>query len=90
VCFSPALRKNGVLISPKSPDLTAPDNALWGFIKERVSKMQYHTTEVLQAAIKEAFTQMTTDYLRKTSVRTWHRIQLCYDNEGLHANVLNS
>jgi hypothetical protein len=32
---------------PRSPDLTTSDNALWWFIKERVSKMQYHTTEVL-------------------------------------------
>jgi hypothetical protein len=32
--------------TPRSPDLTS-DNALWGLIKERVSKMQYRTTEVL-------------------------------------------
>jgi hypothetical protein len=35
---------------PRSPDLTAPDNALWGFIKESVNKMRYRTTEVLRAA----------------------------------------
>jgi hypothetical protein len=35
---------------PGSPNLTAPDNALWGFIKERVSKMRYRITEVLRAA----------------------------------------
>jgi hypothetical protein len=74
----------------RSPDLTTPDNALWGFIKERVSKMRYRTTEVLRVAIKEAFTHVTLDYLRKTSARTWRRIQLCYDNEGLHSDVLNS
>jgi hypothetical protein len=75
---------------PRSPDLTTPDNALWGFIKERVSKMQYCTREVLQAAVEEAFTHVTTDYLCKTSARTWHRIQQCYDNESLHTDVLNS
>jgi hypothetical protein len=75
---------------PRSPNLTTPDNALWGFIKERVSKMRYGITEVLRAAVKEAFTHMTPDYLRKTSAGTWRRIQLCYDNEGLHSNVLNS
>jgi hypothetical protein len=52
--------------------------------------MQYHTTEVLWAAVEEAFPHVTLDYLRKTSARTWRRIQLCYDNEGLHTDVLNS
>jgi hypothetical protein len=35
---------------PRSPNLTTPDNALWGFIKERVSKMPYRTAEVLPTA----------------------------------------
>jgi hypothetical protein len=48
---------------PRSPDLTTPDTAFWGFIKERVSKMWYHRTEVLWAAVEEAFTHMTPDYL---------------------------
>jgi hypothetical protein len=75
---------------PRSPNLTTPDNAPWRFIKESVNKMQYCTTEVLWAAVEEAFTHVTPDYLRKTSARTWHRFQLCYDNEGLHTDVLNS
>jgi hypothetical protein len=50
----------------------------------------YCTTEVLWAAVEEAFTHVAPDYLRKTSARTWRRIQLCYDNEGLHTDVLNS
>jgi hypothetical protein len=76
--------------APRSPNLTTPDSALWGFIKERVSKMQYHTTEVLRAAVEEAFTRVTQDYLHKISARTWRRIQLCCDSEGLRTNVLNS
>jgi hypothetical protein len=75
---------------PRSTDLTTPDNAFWGFITERVSKMQYRITEVLRAAVGEAFTHVTPDYLRKTSARTWRRIQLCYDNEDLRTDVLNS
>jgi hypothetical protein len=75
---------------PGSPNLTTPGIALSGFIKERVSKMWHRTTEVLRASVEEAFTYVTLDYLCKTSARTWHRIQLCYDNEGLHTDVLNS
>jgi hypothetical protein len=52
--------------------------------------MRYRATEVLQAAVEEAFTHVTLDYLRKTFARTWRRIQLCYDNEGFHTDVLNS
>jgi hypothetical protein len=48
---------------PRSPDLATPDIALWGFIKERVNKMPYGTTEVLQAAVEEAFTHVSPDYL---------------------------
>jgi hypothetical protein len=73
----------------RSPDLTPTDNALWGFIKERVSKMLNRTTEVLRAAVEEAFIHVT-GLSAQTSARTWHRIQLCYDNEGLHTDVLNS
>jgi hypothetical protein len=74
----------------RTPNLITSDTALWGFIKERVSKMRYCTTEVLQAAVEEAYTHATPDYLCKTSAKTWHRIQLCYDNDGLHTDVLNS
>jgi hypothetical protein len=49
--------------SPRNPDLTTPDSALWGFIKERVNKMRYRTTEVLWAAVEEAFTHVILDYL---------------------------
>jgi hypothetical protein len=55
---------------PRSPYLTTPDNALWGFIKERVSKMRYRTIEVLRAAVEEAFTHLTPDYLGITSARS--------------------
>jgi hypothetical protein len=63
---------------------------LFGDSTRRVSKMQYRTTEVLRAAVEEAFTHVTPDYLHKTSARIWRRIQLCYDNEGLYTDVLNS
>jgi hypothetical protein len=63
---------------------------VWGFIKDRVSKMWYITREVLRTAVKETFTHVNPDYLCKTSARTWRKIQLCYNSEGLHTEVLNS
>jgi hypothetical protein len=52
--------------------------------------MQYRAREVLRPAVEETFTHVNPDYLRKTSARTWGKIQLCYDNKGLHTDVLNS
>ena len=75
---------------PRSPDLTTPDNALWGFIKEQVRNTRYHTTQELRAAVEYAFTLVTPEYLRKTSARKWHRIQMCYDMDGVHTDVFDS
>ena len=75
---------------PRSPDLTTPDNALWGFIKEQVRNTRYHTTQELRAAVEYAFTLVTPEYLRKTSARTWRRIQMSYDLDGVHTDVLDS
>jgi hypothetical protein len=70
---------------PRSPDLTTPDNALWGFIKERLGKMRCRTTSVTGSCLRSLHWCDP-----GLSARTWCRIQLCYDNEGLHTNVLNS
>jgi Mlc titration factor MtfA (ptsG expression regulator) len=51
--------------------------------------MRYCTTEVLRAAVTEAFTH-DPGLFAQTSARTWRRIQLFYYNEGLHTDVLNS
>ena len=37
---------------PRSPDLTTPDNALWGYIKEKVQRQRYVTTDDLQNAVR--------------------------------------
>ncbi|KAJ4441655.1 hypothetical protein ANN_11513 [Periplaneta americana] len=57
-------------------DLTS-DNVLWGFIKDKVRNHHYNTTAQLRAAVEDAFNEVPLDYLRKTSARTWRRIQLC-------------
>jgi hypothetical protein len=57
--------------SPRSPDLTTPDNAFWGFIKESQQNAVSH-----HRSVTGSFTHVTPDYLRKTSDRTWRSIQL--------------
>ncbi|KAJ4427449.1 hypothetical protein ANN_25072 [Periplaneta americana] len=71
------------------PDLTTPDNALWGFIKDKVRNHRYSTKTQLRATVEDAFNEVTLDYLSKTSARTWRRIQLFCENEDLHTDILN-
>jgi hypothetical protein len=69
----------------RSPDLTTPGSALGMHQGESQQNAVSHNRSVTGS-----FTHVTPDYLRKTSARTWRRIQLCYDDEGLHTDVLNS
>ncbi|KAJ4428057.1 hypothetical protein ANN_24071 [Periplaneta americana] len=62
---------------------------IWGFIKNKVRNHRYNPTGQLRAAVEDAFNKVTLDYVRKTSARIWHRIQLCCENEGLHTDVLD-
>lgn len=74
---------------PRSPDLSTCDNALWGFIKEQVAKRNYRTTDELKGAVLQAFTQITQPMLRRMSHRTWRRIILCRDNNGVHTDRID-
>ncbi|KAF6212472.1 hypothetical protein GE061_012995 [Apolygus lucorum] len=64
----------------RSPMKSAPDNALWGYIKEEMRKQRYATNEGLREGIRAAFEQVTPEILKRMSKRTWRRIKLCYDN----------
>lgn len=74
---------------PRSPDLTTADNALWGFIKEEVRKQRYVTNDELREGVRAAFGRVTPEMLRRMSKRTWRRIKLCRDHEGMHTDVLD-
>lgn len=74
---------------PRSPDLTTPDNALWGIIKEEVRKHRYTTNDQLKEAVRAAFTTITPDLLKRMNKRTWRRINLCVENGGMHTDVLD-
>lgn len=74
---------------PRSPDLTTPDNSLWGIIKGQVSARRYNNNEDLQKAVEEAFQTITPEILQRMSERTWRRIRLCYDHNGEHTDPLD-
>lgn len=53
---------------PRSPDLTTPDNSLWGLIKGQVSGIRYETIDQLKHAIIAAFASVSRNTLKK-----WHK-----------------
>ena len=74
---------------PRSPDLTTPDNSLWGFIKGQVSGIRYETIDQLKHAIIAAFASVSRNSLQKMAQRTWRRMELCKNNEGQHTDPLD-
>lgn len=74
---------------PRSPDLTTPDNSLWGLIKGQVSGIRYETIDQLKHAIIAAFASVSRNSLKKMAQRTWRRMELCKNNEGQHTDPLD-
>ena len=74
---------------PRNPDLTTPDNSLWGIIKERVAARRYNNNEDLRRAVEDAFRTITLKMLRPMSQRTWRRIRLCVQHQGPHTDSLD-
>jgi hypothetical protein len=73
---------------PQRPDLTTPDNSLWGIIKSHVAQHRYKTNEELCASVEEAFRTITPEVLRNMSRRSWRRIDLCVRHYGAHTDPL--
>jgi len=74
---------------PRSPDLTTPDNSLWGIIKGRVAARRYNSNEDLRRAVEDAFRTFIPKMLRRISQRTWSRIRLCVQHQGAHTDSLD-
>ncbi|PSN29977.1 hypothetical protein C0J52_25383 [Blattella germanica] len=74
----------------RCPDLTTPDNSLWGLIKAYVSRRHYATNEELHNGVEDAFRTITPDMLRNMSRRTWTRIELCLQHHGEHTDILDT
>ena len=74
---------------PHSPDLTTPDNSLWGITKGRVAARRYNNNEDLRTAVEDAFRTITPKILRRMSQRTWRRIRLCVQHQVAHTDSLN-
>lgn len=69
---------------PRSPDLTAPDFFLWGYLKSKVYANKPQTLEQLKANIRQEIAGISTETLRKTMENAEKRTDLCMAANGGH------
>jgi len=68
---------------PRSPDLTAPDFFLWGYLKKSVQYFPYRLT-CTQRKYREEITKLSEETLQ-TLMRTFvTRVHLCIEEGGGH------
>ena len=68
-CQAPWIGSNEM--APRSPDLTTPDNLLWGIIKSDVFRQLNRTNEKLCESVEQAFGNITLLMPHDMSKRTW-------------------
>lgn len=74
----------------RSPDLTPLDFFLWGFIKHKVYETQPRDMGELIMRIREAFTLISPEMLKRVRTNVLNRVRLCIDTQGAHIeHVLN-
>lgn len=71
---------------PRSPDLTAMDFFLWGFIKERVYAVPIRDEDYLRNRIVEVFEELKNhpETLNSLHLNMVRRCNLCIQHDGQH------
>lgn len=69
---------------PRSPDLTAPDCFLWGYLKGKVYVNKPRTIEELKTNIRDEINNITPEVLRKVMENVLERAHLCEAENGHH------
>lgn len=69
---------------PRSPDLSAPDFFLWGYLKERVYRNKPRSIEELKENIRNEIAALGPEILEKVMDNAIARARLCKDEQGGH------
>ena len=69
---------------PRSPDLTAPDCFLWGYLKGKVYINKPRTIEQLKSNIRDEINNITPEVLRKVMENVLERARICEAENGHH------
>lgn len=71
---------------PRSPDLTAPDYFLWGYLKDKVYANHPTTITLLKHNISEQIAMISTDLCKNVMLHAIKRAQICKAAGGGHLN----
>lgn len=77
-------RRGDVEWAPRSPDLTAPDFFLWGYLKSKVYVTRPHTLQQLKTNIAAEISAIPGEMLRKVMAAFWKRLEECQQCGGGH------
>lgn len=69
-----------------SPDLTAPDFFLWGYLKQKVYERRPQTIQDLKMRISEEIESIGPELLRRVMQNFRQRLQYCIEAQGGHLN----
>ena len=79
-------RNGNINWPPRSPDLTAPDFFLWGYLKERVYVNNPETIEQLKINITNEIAALNEETLTSVMEHVLVRANLCEANGGNYLN----
>ena len=68
----------------RSPDLSACNFFLWGFLKSRVYIDRPHTIPELKTNIGQEIARIQSDLLRRVTENFWSRLEECLHRNGSH------
>jgi len=69
---------------PRSPDLTAPDLFLWGYLKIKVYSNRPTDLHTLKETIREEIAKISEETLQAVMRRFLTRVHLCIEEGGGH------
>lgn len=73
----------------RSPDLSALDFFLWGYVKSKVFQNRPQNLDDLKNNIREVIAEIPVDMCRRTMASVLHRAQICTERNGGHlTNVI--
>jgi hypothetical protein len=70
--------------APLSPDLTAPDFFLWGYLKSKVYSTRSRSLRALTENIREAIAKISKETLQAVMRSFLTRVHLCVEEGGGH------
>ena len=69
---------------PRSPDLTAPDFWLWGYLKDKVYANKPRTIKELKANIRQEILSLQPQMLRSVMENSLERARVCEAENGAY------